>query len=450
MVDSIAVSLLLFALTTPPRSPSTGEFVLPAGIIELTTPISIPEDAHDLIISGAPGGTTLRAAAGFQGRALLDMRKGRNIQIRKLRFDGNRAALEKPAGLPPSDVAFIRFYANNGIAAEHVETLAVEDSAFENIAGLAVVIASSKDIRIERVSVKNSGSRNAKGRNNTTGGILIEEGTSNFRVLHSTFGNIRGNGAWTHSNYTSPRNGPGLIAHNTFDTIGRDAIQVGHATEVRVEDNRGVRVGYPVADVDVEGGGTPVGIDTAGNVDRSAYRRNRFEETNGKCIDLDGFHHGEVRANTCINRRPAAEYAFGHFAIVFNNTNPDMQSEAITVADNIIDGTKFGGLFLIGSDHIITGNRMRNLNTAGCTENAAKFGCYYFQDEPDLLRTGIYIGKRAERAAPARNNRIEDNLISGHKMKTRCIAAAPGILLKDNQIRGNQCEDAAPPQRKKK
>ena len=33
------------------------------------------------------------------------------------------------------------------------------------------------------------------------------------------------------------RNGHGRITGNRFLTIGRDAIQVGHATEVRVDDN---------------------------------------------------------------------------------------------------------------------------------------------------------------------------------------------------------------------
>ena len=43
---------------------------------------------------------------------------------------------------------------------------------------------------------------------------------------------------------------------------------------------------------------------------------------------------GMCSANTCINRLAAAEYPFGHFGIVFNNTNPDMQSEAIRVVGN--------------------------------------------------------------------------------------------------------------------
>ncbi len=49
----------------------------------------------------------------------------------------------------------------------------------------------------------------------------------------------------THSLYTSPRNGPGTITGNRFTQIGRDAIQVGHATRVRVDGNSGSRIGYP-------------------------------------------------------------------------------------------------------------------------------------------------------------------------------------------------------------
>ena len=77
---------------------------------------------------------------------------------------------------------------------------------------------------------------------------------------------------WTHSLYTSPRNARGLFAGNIFDTIGRDALQVGHAFDVRVEGNSGRAIGLPADIVDA----TPVAIDTAGNVERSVYARNRF------------------------------------------------------------------------------------------------------------------------------------------------------------------------------
>jgi hypothetical protein len=288
------------------------------------------------------------------------------------------------------------------------------------------------------LTVENSGGRNDKKRNNTTGGILLEDGTAGFEVTDSTFRNVLGNGIWTHSRYESPRNRDGLIARNRFDGIARDAIQVGHATEVRVERNTGARIGYPIDAVDVENGGTPVAIDTAGNVDAAIYAQNRFEEINGKCIDLDGFHDGRVEENTCVNRKPASEYPFGHYGIVFNNTNPDMRSENIVVTGNVIEGAKYGGIFLIGRGHTITGNRLRELNQARCDN------CQYFEGEPDLLHSGIYLGRRAERPDPAAGNRIEGNIITGYKMDRRCIGAAPGVSLASNTIRANTCKGTTP------
>jgi hypothetical protein len=331
-----------------------------------------------------------------------------------------------------------RFTVNNGIQIEGGATVQIEDLHLGNIAGFAVQDAHTRDVRIRRVSVENSGGRNDKKRNNTTGGILLEDGTAGFEVTDSTFRNVLGNGIWTHSRYESPRNRDGLIARNRFDGIARDAIQVGHATEVRVERNTGARIGYPIDAVDVENGGTPVAIDTAGNVDAAIYAQNRFEEINGKCIDLDGFHDGRVEENTCVNRKPASEYPFGHYGIVFNNTNPDMRSENIVVTGNVIEGAKYGGIFLIGRGHTITGNRLRELNQARCDN------CQYFEGEPDLLHSGIYLGRRAERPDPAAGNRIEGNIITGYKMDRRCIGAAPGVSLASNTIRANTCKGTTP------
>ena len=124
------------------------------------------------------------------------------------------------------------------------------------------------------------------------------------------FAEILGNALWTHSNFRAPRQQDGVFAGNKFDTIGRDALQLGHATRVRIEQNTGVNIGYPFDAVDVENQGTPIAIDTAGNVDHSEYTGNTFEEINGQCIDLDGFHDGAVRGNRCTNRKTAADYPY--------------------------------------------------------------------------------------------------------------------------------------------
>jgi len=429
---------LVLALLVTLSFPQTGTVQLASGPIEVSSELRLPAGAHDLTIIGDH--TVLRASASFLGRAILSCQGCRRVTLRNFAIDGNRAAIEKPLPLPPSDKSFASFYPNNGILIEDADRVEMDHVDFTNITNFAILVNHSHDVLLDHISIENSGSRNAKGRNNTSGGILLEQATDTFTIADSVFRNIRGNAVWTHSYYGSPRNRSGKIANNKFFDIGRDAIQVGHATEVLVAGNTGNHIGYPVDLIDVEGGGTPVAIDTAGDVDRSDYEFNRFEEINGQCIDLDGFHDGIVRGNSCINRGKAEDYAFGHFGIVFNNANIDMQSQNILVEENELDGMKFGGIFVIGNGHRILRNRMRRLNTAHCNENRQQYGCSVL-GEPSVLETGIYLGSHAERPAAARNNRIEGNTISGWKMKTRCIQAAPGVKLTDNTIKGNICSD---------
>lgn len=412
-------------------------FHLPAGVTEVSSEIRLPDGAHDLTIVGGDH-ATLRAGIHFRGRAILSCHGCRSIELRNFSIDGNRDAIGKPLPLPPSDKSFASFVPNNGILMEDTAGLSVDHLDFTAVAGFAILVNHSSNVLLDHLSVSGSGSLNAKGRNNSTGGVLLEEGCDHFTVADSTFRDIRGNAVWTHSRYMSPRNQDGKIANVKFYDIGRDAIQVGHATRIDVAGNAGTRIGFPVDLVDVENGGTPVAIDTAGNVDQTTYEYNNFTEVDGKCFDLDGFHDGAVRGNTCINRRAPEDYPFGHFGIVFNNASIEMRSQNIVVENNLLDGMKFGGIFLIGTGHKILRNRMRNLNRAHCNENRAKFGCSVL-GEPDVLDTGIYLGSHAEHPAPVRDVLIQGNTISGWKMKTRCIQAAPGVKLSDNTIRGNTC-----------
>jgi hypothetical protein len=100
-----------------------------------------------------------------------------------------------------------------------------------------------------------------------------------------------------------------------------------------------------------------------------------------------------------------------------------MQSAEITIADNTIDGGQYGGIFVIGGPNKILRNKLRNLNQSHSGD--------------DLLRSGIYLGRGAERPAIARGNLVEGNEVSGYKLQ--CIAAAPGVSLKENTIGSNQC-----------
>ena len=403
-----ALSALLFTGCATDRAPVHSIRLAP-GVTEVHAEWPVPQGVQDLEVVGA--GSTLRAAADFHGRAIFAVKGGRHIRFRRFTIDGNRDALEQRVELPGSDTPFRRFTLNNGILIEDATDVRISDVNFRQVAGFAILVSGSKEVRIERAHVEDSGSRNAAGRNNTTGGILLEEGTSNFQVVDCELKQVRGNGIWTHSLYTSPRNQDGMIGLNRFASIARDAIQVGHATGIRVEKNSGEHIGYPESEVDA----IPVAIDTAGNVDHSSYIGNRFSEINGKCIDLDGFHHGEVTGNVCRSQR--------NFGIVMNNSNPDMQSAGITISDNIVDGGQYGGIFVIGGPNRILRNKLWNLNQSHSGD--------------ELLRSGIYLGRGAERPAIARGNLVEGNEVSGYQLE--CIAAALGVSLRENTIGRNVC-----------
>jgi len=426
-----ALAMLLVMPTPGPRV-----IQLPAGTFELHRELLVTNGAE---LRGAAAGTTLRAAADFDGRALVVV-DGAGVTLRGFTLDGNRGQLERRTGLPPSDKPFSQFTRGNGVLAAGAAKLRIEDMHFHDIAGFAVLVSRSRDVSIEHVEVADSGSRDGRGRNNSTGGILLEEGTRDFRVSHSRFRNIRGNGVWTHSLFTSPRNQDGWIAFNQFEDLARDAIQVGHATNVRVEDNHGTRIGYPGELVDLENQAYPVALDTAGDVDRSSYARNRFTEVDGKCIDLDGFHDGDVTENSCVNQPDAGLYPFGNIGILFNDSNPRTRSARIRVVGNLLDGVKYTGILAFGTGHEIVRNRLLNVNLAHCNEEAAKYGCYYPKNEPEALQTGIYLGRGFLWPEPARGNVVEDNEISGYQMKVRCIGFAPGVEASANAIRNNRCE----------
>jgi hypothetical protein len=416
----------------------TGFVTLPAGTIEISREIILPPDAHDLDISGKT--TTIKAAAAFRGRALLVMPAGKNIKIHDLSLNGNRDAIGRPTGLPPSEAMFSRFTQNNGIVAETVTNLEIGQVKATAIDGFTILVNASHTVRIHDIDISESGGLNARKRNNATGGILLEEGTTDFEVLQCRIAGVRGNGIWTHSLYHSERNARGRIAGNEFAQIGRDAIQVGHAIDVRVENNRGRMIGYPPAEVDVEGQAFPVAVDTSGNVERSIYRNNQFEEIDGKCFDLDGFHDGEVSGNTCSNEDEVKEYPYGNFGIIMNNANRDMQSRNIKILNNTINGGLFGGIFIIGTGHTVSGNHLTRLNLAHCND-PGPINCNYAPNQPDLLRTGIYLGAGAERPDIAKGNTVTNNEISGYGMSRHCIAAAPGVSLAANTIAKNDCSD---------
>jgi hypothetical protein len=367
---------------------------------------------------------TLDAAT---GRAVIDVRGESQVRIRNVVIEGARDQFERRLPIAENGAPFIDYYPRNGISIDRSTDVVIEDVILRNIPNLAIVVARSSNVRILRVTVEDSGSRDARGRNNTTGGILIEEGTSDFEIRDCRLTRIRGNAIWTHSYSESPRVRDGLIVNNEIDTAGRDGIQVGHATRIRVEDNVIRNIGYPTEIVDVENHGYPAAIDTAGVVDKSSYNRNRIFEVNGKCFDLDGFQDSEMLCNLCINTKPPEAYPNANLAIVFNDSHPDSASRNIRIEQNIFDGMIYGGAFVYGSGHRITRNRFLNLNRMG------------YDGGPDYLRSGIFVAGGVLRPNPPSDVVIRDNTFQGHKMKQRCVLFAPDAPRSGVRFESNEC-----------
>ena len=120
------VSLVLTACAPrlPDFSRRTGIVELPAGTLVLHREITLPEGAQSLEIRGNPSGSTLEAAPDFQGRAMIYSKGATDLRLTGFRIEGRRA-LQKPIGLPPSDIPFARYYRNNGIVVDNATRLSL-------------------------------------------------------------------------------------------------------------------------------------------------------------------------------------------------------------------------------------------------------------------------------------------------------------------------------------
>lgn len=416
---------------------------LPAGAMHLSRPVVIPKGAARLAIEGSPEGSTLVLDPAFEGVAAIVADGVSGVTLSGFSVQGNRAEMGSGWYLPLREAAFADYYTANGIVIRNSSGVTIRGVRFSRIRAFPILINSTARALVDSVTIEDSGTLNREGRNNTTGGILIEEGSSGFEVRNSSISRVTGTAIWTHSWARSPRQSDGAITGNTIDTAGRDAIQIGHATRVRVEGNHGSQIGFPAGYIDFAGYGTPVALDTAGNVDHTTYANNDFTGVNGQCIDLDGFHDGEVTGNQCINDAAAAAGWLGlHFGILFGNHDPDMTPSHVVVARNTLRGFAYGGVFLIGDHNRIENNRFLDVNLARCGTQPVPAKCNALPDEPDALRSGIYLSDNGGRPAATHDNIIRDNVIQGTGMAGHCIAAKHGVDLKANAIAGNTCENA--------
>jgi hypothetical protein len=422
----------------------TGQIGLPAGTVDLHAPLQFEPGAHDIEVRGHASGSVLRLAGDFQGRAAIVGHGMKNVRLAGFHIVGARPVSPTNVYLPGSNTPFADFYEGNGIVFTDSRGITIRDVSLKGIAAFPVLISHSGPVTLESLTIEDSGTLNSLGHSNTTGGILLEQGTTGFAVRNCRIRNVSGNGIWTHSNYGSPLNEDGVISGNEIWGTPRDAIQVGHARRVQVLNNTGGNVGYPAAQADLPAQATPAALDSAGDVSATLYSGNRFEDVNGKCIDLDGFHDGRVVDNSCVNRKPAREYPLSHVGIVFGNTNPDMEPRNVVVTGNLIQGFGYGGVYVLGAGHQISANRFIDVNRNHCTGDMRIPGCNYAPDEPGMLRSGIYFASHAARPADTKDNTVRGNYISGFGMGRWCIAAAPGVILARNKTAANTCVETNP------
>ncbi len=360
----------------------TGTVTLTGGTVEISREIVMPGDAHDLKIAG--GGTTIKAASTFRGRALIVLPAGKNIQIQSLKLDGSRVIFTQPVGQVPASTVLSREIANNGIFADGVTGLEISQVRITEIAGFPIVVDTGRNIRIHDVEIGESGSLDAEGHNNGTGGILLEEGTTDFEVQHALMGKVRGNGIWIRSAEGSAAASKGRIADNEFAIVARAAIELNHVTDVTVENNIASMIGFPGEETRTGGTAMPSAITSTGSVEHALLRDNTFGQIAGRCLSLDGFNAGEVSGNSCS------------------------------------DGL-FNGFLIRGAGNRVIGNRLTGLNQAR-------------RDQPDSLKTGIYL------AGASSGNTLDGNQVSGFGMAKFCIG---GPSIASNNIVKNVCSDGA-------
>jgi hypothetical protein len=242
----------------------TGVITLPSGEFEIAREIVLPADAHDLEIRGS--NTTLKLSSEFRGRAMMVLLNGKNVRIHGLTLDGNRDAVGRMYSLPPIGTMFARFVPANGIIAENANGLEIADVKASRFAGFAILVNSSKAVRLHDIDVTASGGFNAQRHNNGTGGIEIEESTTDFQISRCAFGTIRGNAITIRSSEN------GRVFENEFRSIAREAIHAERTNAVALENNHIEQIGFPVEEVDGPG---------------------------ALCMRLEQFDAGSVKDNTC-------------------------------------------------------------------------------------------------------------------------------------------------------
>jgi hypothetical protein len=100
-------------------------------------------------------------------------------------------------------------------------------------------------------------------------------------------------------------------------------------------------------------------------------------------------------------------------------------------------------MLVIGSGHRISHNHFSQVNLARCNEKS-QYNCLLIGNEPDFMRSGIYLRNGASRPTVTKDNTIEDNQMDGFGIGVKCVVFGPGVLPSANRVGRNTCEDDQP------
>lgn len=416
-----------------------GTIPLPGGVLELENPIVLGPRINGLKIIGKPG-DVLRPLKGNEPRALIICRECKNVTIEGFTIEGDSALRERPSEAPPVDSDFRQYFNGTGIVNEGGEGMVIRNMKFKELTGFAVLTAFDKKTVIENNEFADSGTRNSKGYNTGAGGVAITDGSNGVQIRNNVFKRIYGTGVYVYAALRAERPQNTVIEKNQFENISRAAVLVARAYNVRVVNNQGKMIGFPANTVNLDMR-PPAGVGTAGKVDSSLLEENSFEQVNGRCFDLDGFHDSEVARNTCRNRGDANDYPNGGYGLVLDNSPAEVRSSGVSIHDNVIEGMRWGGAFVIGVGHKLTNNKFLRLNLLGCSATTLDGPCMPNNDEPLLGRAGIYLGLRGVRPDPASGIVIQGNEISGQGMSANCVMYGPQVKPASSTVQGNACRD---------
>jgi Right handed beta helix region len=417
-----------------------GTVPLPGGVLELANPIVLGPNVNGLTILGKPG-DVVRARKGEELRAFFVCRECKNVTLTGFAIEGDPDLRSRPGEAPPADTELRRFFSGNGIVLEGSQGFTVKNMTFKDLSGFAVMGGFDKKTTVEKIEITDSGTRNSKGFNTGAGGLAFTDGSDGFVVRDNSFKRIFGNGVWVHSIARGDRSQNGLIENNRFENISHDAVLVSNGYKIVVRKNTGRLIGYPPDAVNTDLR-LSAAVGTEGNVDSSTFEYNQFEQVNGRCFDLDGFHDSEVAHNSCRNPGQAADYPHGGYGLVLDNTSTEVHSQQVLIHDNVMDGMRLGGVFLLGSGHKVVNNKLLRLNLLGCSSATRDFACLPNADEPMVSRSGVYLGLRGARPDPTEGALVEQNEITGNGMGSgNCVVYAPQVKPAASVVRANDCRN---------